>query len=231
MARSTSIFVCQSCGATSSKWAGRVRILRRLEHHHGGGRAAAHRRDRDQRVKGRKFALEDLKTEDKAPPRRVTGIAEFDRVTAGGIVPGSALLIGGDPGVGKSTLILQALAAFASRGGRAVYISARRRWRRCGCAPRAWGFRKSRRAGRGDQYRGHSRDHRDRAGARHRRHRFDPDDLDRRARGRARHHRTGAHRFVRSRPLRQSVGRRRAAGRACHQGRPDRRAEGGGASG
>ena len=59
----------------------------------------------------------------KPPPRRVTGIAEFDRVTGGGIVPGSALLIGGDPGVGKSTLILQALAAYAQAGGRAVYIS------------------------------------------------------------------------------------------------------------
>jgi DNA repair protein RadA/Sms len=64
-----------------------------------------------------------LKTEDKAPPRRVTGVAEFDRVTGGGIVPGSALLLGGDPGVGKSTLLLQALANFAAKGGSAVYIS------------------------------------------------------------------------------------------------------------
>ena len=52
-----------------------------------------------------------------------TGIAEFDRVTGGGLVPGSALLVGGDPGVGKSTLILQALAAYANNGGHAVYIS------------------------------------------------------------------------------------------------------------
>ena len=75
------------------------------------------------RARGRRFALEDLQTEDRAPPRRLTGIAEFDRVTGGGIVPGSALLIGGDPGVGKSTLILQVLAAYAQRGGRAVYVS------------------------------------------------------------------------------------------------------------
>jgi len=75
------------------------------------------------RVKGRRFAMENLTTEDSAPPRRISGIAEFDRVTGGGIVPGSALLIGGDPGVGKSTLILQVLAAFARSGGSAVYIS------------------------------------------------------------------------------------------------------------
>jgi DNA repair protein RadA/Sms len=74
-------------------------------------------------ARGRPFALEDLKTEDAELERRTTGIAEFDRVCGGGLVPGSALLVGGDPGVGKSTLILQALAAYARRGGRAVYIS------------------------------------------------------------------------------------------------------------
>jgi DNA repair protein RadA/Sms len=73
--------------------------------------------------RGRAVALEDLRAEEDAPPRRATGIAEFDRVCGGGLVPGSALLVGGDPGVGKSTLMLQALASFASGGGRAVYIS------------------------------------------------------------------------------------------------------------
>ena len=82
------------------------------------GSARAHGAQRAAR-----FALEDLKTDDDAPPRRVTGIAEFDRVCGGGLVPGSALLIGGDPGVGKSTLLLQALAAYAQRGGTRVYIS------------------------------------------------------------------------------------------------------------
>ncbi|MDE1988002.1 MAG: DNA repair protein RadA, partial [Alphaproteobacteria bacterium] len=53
----------------------------------------------------------------------ITGVGEFDRVCGGGLVPGSAILVGGDPGVGKSTLILQALAAYAKRGGRTVYIS------------------------------------------------------------------------------------------------------------
>ncbi|MGH6829273.1 MAG: DNA repair protein RadA, partial [Rhizomicrobium sp.] len=75
------------------------------------------------RSKGRKFALEHLATEDTPPERRRTGIAEFDRVTGGGLVPGSALLVGGDPGIGKSTLILQALGEYARTGGQAVYIS------------------------------------------------------------------------------------------------------------
>jgi DNA repair protein RadA/Sms len=56
------------------------------------------------------------------PPRRLTGISELDRVCGGGLVAGSALLVGGDPGIGKSTLLLQAVAALA-RQGDCVYIS------------------------------------------------------------------------------------------------------------
>src|SRR3569832_2507887 len=123
MARSTSSFVCQSCGSTSSKWAGKCESCGGWNTITEEGAAPPVGAGAAKRVKGRKFALEDLKTEDKAPPRRVTGVAEFDRVTGGGIVPGSALLLGGDPGVGKSTLLLQALANFAARGGSAVYIS------------------------------------------------------------------------------------------------------------
>src|SRR3569833_2658778 len=123
MARSTSTFVCQSCGTTSSKWAGKCESCGGWNTITEEGVAPPVGAGAAKRVKGRKFALEDLKTEDKAPPRRVTGVAEFDRVTGGGIVPGSALLLGGDPGVGKSTLLLQALACFAARGGTAVYIS------------------------------------------------------------------------------------------------------------
>ncbi len=94
-----------------------------MEFHRRGSRQRSRRRSaRASPPRGRPFALEDLKTED-APPRRTTGVAEFDRVTGGGLVPGSALLVGGDPGVGKSTLILQALASYAQLGGHAVYIS------------------------------------------------------------------------------------------------------------
>jgi DNA repair protein RadA/Sms len=123
VARAAATFVCQSCGAVHPKWSGKCdacggwnTIVEEAVSAPIGAGAA-------KRVKGRRFALEDLKTEDRAPPRRLTGIAEFDRVTGGGIVPGSALLIGGDPGVGKSTLILQVLAAYAQSGGSAVYIS------------------------------------------------------------------------------------------------------------
>jgi DNA repair protein RadA/Sms len=122
MARSPS-FVCQSCGTTASKWSGRCEACGGWNTIAEEGAAPPLGSGATKRVKGRRFALEDLKTEDKAPPRRITGVAEFDRVTGGGIVPGSAILIGGDPGVGKSTLILQALASYAARGGRAVYIS------------------------------------------------------------------------------------------------------------
>src|SRR5690606_22119537 len=60
-----------------------------------------------------------------APGRRrvVTGIHELDRVLGGGLVPGSAILVGGDPGIGKSTLLLQAAASLASRGVRTLYVT------------------------------------------------------------------------------------------------------------
>ncbi|MBV9061352.1 MAG: DNA repair protein RadA, partial [Alphaproteobacteria bacterium] len=115
-------FVCQSCGAAHSKWSGKCdacggwnTIVEEASTVPAGAGA--------RRAKGRAFALEDLKTADELPLRRETGLAEFDRVCGGGLVPGSALLIGGDPGVGKSTLILQVLAAQALQGGHAVYIS------------------------------------------------------------------------------------------------------------
>src|SRR6185437_4570329 len=72
---------------------------------------------------GRPFALESLAGSSKPVARIVTGIAELDRVAGGGFVPGSATLIGGEPGIGKSTLLIQACAALAQRGGRVVYVS------------------------------------------------------------------------------------------------------------
>jgi DNA repair protein RadA/Sms len=123
MARSSATFVCQSCGAVHTKWSGRCdacggwnTIIEDAAPIPAGAGAR-------KPLKGRAFALEDLKTQDAEPARRVMGVPEFDRVCGGGLVPGSALLVGGDPGVGKSTLILQALAAYAKAGGSAVYIS------------------------------------------------------------------------------------------------------------
>jgi DNA repair protein RadA/Sms len=72
---------------------------------------------------GRVFALEGLTGGGPQAPRIVSGISEFDRVLGGGFVPGSVVLIGGEPGIGKSTLLIQACAALARRGSRIVYIS------------------------------------------------------------------------------------------------------------
>jgi DNA repair protein RadA/Sms len=123
VARALAVFVCQACGAVHAKWSGKCDdcggwntiVEEASAPPSGGGSRKAPR--------GRPFAFEDLRIDDAAPARLATGVAEFDRVCGGGLVPGSALLVGGDPGVGKSTLILQALAECARRGGRAVYIS------------------------------------------------------------------------------------------------------------
>lgn len=71
---------------------------------------------------GRSVGFVGLTGPGMLPPRRPTGIAEFDRVCGGGFVPGSTILVGGDPGIGKSTLLLQAAAAIAAAGG-AAYIT------------------------------------------------------------------------------------------------------------
>jgi DNA repair protein RadA/Sms len=123
MAKSSPSFVCQSCGATAPKWSGKCEACGGWNTITEEGAAPPIGASATRRVKGRRFALEDLKTEDAPPPRRITGITEFDRVCGGGLVPGSALLVGGDPGIGKSTLILQALGEYARRGGHAIYIS------------------------------------------------------------------------------------------------------------
>jgi len=123
MAKGSISYVCQACGAVHSKWSGKCDACGGWNTITEEGAPPPIGGDARRRARGRPFALEDLKTEDEAPPRRATGIAEFDRVCGGGLVPGSALLVGGDPGIGKSTLILQALASYAKAGGRAVYIS------------------------------------------------------------------------------------------------------------
>jgi DNA repair protein RadA/Sms len=123
MGRSALAYVCQSCGSAHSKWSGRCDdcgAWNTLSEEQAAPPAGVSAR----RVgKGRPFALEGLAHKGEEPARRLTGVVEFDRVTGGGLVPGSALLLGGDPGVGKSTLVLQALAAYAQKNKTAVYIS------------------------------------------------------------------------------------------------------------
>ena len=72
--------------------------------------------------KGRNITFVGLKGEQEQPPRRVSGNAEFDRVTGGGLIPGSATLVGGDPGIGKSTLLMQIAAALSAKMS-CAYIS------------------------------------------------------------------------------------------------------------
>ncbi len=122
MSRRNQTFACQNCGAVYGRWQGKCEACEEWNTlvEEGAERPAGPGRKPG---KGRLFALEPLAGGGEDAPRRPTGIAEFDRVTGGGFVRGSVLLLGGDPGIGKSTLLIQTAAALAQRGERAVYIS------------------------------------------------------------------------------------------------------------
>jgi DNA repair protein RadA/Sms len=123
MAKPKRKYVCTECGGVSFRWQGQCpecnewntlteeapETVFSARHHLSGG--------------GRRLALESLDAPAEELVRRSTGLAEFDRALGGGIVPGSAILMGGEPGIGKSTLLLQAAAAIARSGERAVYVS------------------------------------------------------------------------------------------------------------
>lgn len=117
-------FVCQNCGAVAPRWAGKCAACGEwntmIEE---ADVAATPGSGLTRSSKGRVVALETLAKSADTVTRLPTGLAELDRVTGGGIVPGSALLIGGEPGIGKSTLLLQLAASFAKAGRRAVYFS------------------------------------------------------------------------------------------------------------
>jgi DNA repair protein RadA/Sms len=123
--RTAPSFVCQNCGAAYHRWQGKCDACgewNTLAEEAAGGALAAPAPGRPAR-KGRVFALAPLAGETHDAPRLCSGMAEFDRVIGGGFVRGSVLLVGGDPGVGKSTLLIQAAALLARAGERAVYIS------------------------------------------------------------------------------------------------------------
>jgi DNA repair protein RadA/Sms len=124
MAKLKTRYVCQACGSVSMRWQGQcpdcaewntlaqeasVESIFAAKHDLSGG--------------GQAIRLVGLDTEVVLPERLATGIAEFDRAIGGGIVPGSAMLVGGDPGIGKSTLLLQVAARLAKSGRRVVYVS------------------------------------------------------------------------------------------------------------
>ncbi len=123
MAKPKRRYVCQSCGSVTHRWQGQCadcgewntlaedapETVFSAKHSLSGG--------------GRLIAFEALDAPGIRLQRRATGIAEFDRALGGGLVPGSAILMGGDPGIGKSTLLLQAAASVARAGGEVVYVS------------------------------------------------------------------------------------------------------------
>ena len=125
MAKSSkSLHVCQSCGATSPRWSGKCSACGEwntlVEETDAGPPPGS---GITKQSKGRIVQLQTLKGSTDEAPRFSTGIAELDRVSGGGIVPGSAMLIGGEPGIGKSTLLLQLTANLARTGKRALYFS------------------------------------------------------------------------------------------------------------
>src|SRR3954451_17742666 len=123
MARTVQNFVCQNCGTSYGRWQGKCDSCGEWNTIAEENAAVAPTGPRRPGRKGRPFALEPLAGTSHEAPRLPSGIAELDRVTGGGFVRGSVLLVGGDPGIGKSTLLIQAAAALARAGHRAVYIS------------------------------------------------------------------------------------------------------------
>lgn len=125
MARRSTNFICQTCGSITSRWTGRCEACGEwnsiTEEQSGGGVGGGPAKVK--RSKGRVVPLVGLSGETKEAPRIQTGLAELDRVTGGGFVRGSALLVGGDPGIGKSTLLVQTAAALARSGQKCIYIS------------------------------------------------------------------------------------------------------------
>lgn len=123
MARAKSQYVCQDCGTVHPKWLGRCEGCGAWntlveEPVSEPARGAGKRRG------GRGVSFTGLTGTGEQPPRRVSGLAEFDRTCGGGLVPGASVLIGGDPGIGKSTLALQVAARLATRDGiSCAYVS------------------------------------------------------------------------------------------------------------
>ena len=123
MARPSESYVCQSCGAVYAKWAGRCDACGQWNTIELEQSAAPPNTVTTKGGKGTAISLDPLEGDATTEYRFPTGNGEFDRAVGGGLVPGAALLIGGDPGVGKSTLLLQIAAGLAQSGTKTAYIS------------------------------------------------------------------------------------------------------------
>jgi len=125
MAKVQKRYVCQSCGSVASKWAGQCADCGEWNTlvEDAGGVVTPFQARHNLQSGGRTINMVGLDTDIALPERMSTGIAELDRALGGGFVSGSATLIGGDPGIGKSTLLLQAAAKLAMRGLPVAYVS------------------------------------------------------------------------------------------------------------
>ncbi len=124
MAKSRAQFICQNCGTVFNRWNGKCDSCGQwntlIEENTASGIGASPGAGKR---KGHAIGLVPLSGEIEEAPRISTGIEELDRVTGGGFVRGAAILIGGDPGIGKSTLLTQASATYSRAGHDVVYVS------------------------------------------------------------------------------------------------------------
>ena len=125
MGKNSRQFVCNECGAVTSKWAGQCESCKEWNSIEEIEDTAPKIYKSSKRTHSKRINFVELDANEKTGHERrsISGHDEFDRVTGGGLVPGSALLIGGDPGIGKSTLLLQIVAALANKGLKCGYIS------------------------------------------------------------------------------------------------------------
>ena len=123
MAKPKKRYVCQACGSVSHRWQGQCADCAEWNTLQEDAPATVFSLKHDLSSGGRAVEFVDLDKPGEMPVRQKTGLAEFDRALGGGLVPGSAILMGGDPGIGKSTLLLQAAAKVAREGHSVAYVS------------------------------------------------------------------------------------------------------------
>ncbi len=123
MAKPKRTYVCQSCGGTSNRWQGQCADCGEWNTLVEEAPVTAFSQKHDLSAGGMRIITETLSGAESLPQRLISGIAEFDTALGGGLVAGSASLIGGDPGIGKSTLLLQVAAKLALGGKSVAYVS------------------------------------------------------------------------------------------------------------
>ncbi len=124
MAKTSSSYTCSACGAAHKKWAGRCATCGEWNSIQEAAPLSTGPKGKTLGAnKGKRIELGNLSSEDAPLERRSFGIGELDRALGGGLVDASAILVGGDPGIGKSTLLLQAATRFSLGGHKAIYVS------------------------------------------------------------------------------------------------------------